>query len=179
MAQKTKTNKTARGMWFPFPLFLCAAFLFLAIVFVSLVWWGKYNAVSACTPSTLQLTAGQASGAAGTIYQNMDIKNTGSNSCTVAGYPTAFLYGSDGYALGNGAAASPQPAPESITLASGETAHTTLGFPQAGNFDPGICSNNKSTTLKLYMPGATTSLDVPLAYNWCPGFSSRALQAGS
>jgi hypothetical protein len=135
-------------------------------------------AVVPCATSDLRLTAGQQSGAAGTIYQNMDLTNTGTKNCSMNGFPTAFLTGSDGYALGNSAAARPNPAPTTITLAPNETAHTVLGYPQAGNFDPGVCTA-KSTNLNLYPPSATTPLQVPLQVAWCPGFSESAMQSGN
>lgn len=141
--------------------------------------WRGNSTIGACTTQNLQLTAGQQSGAAGTIYQHMALTNTGKKRCSITGYPTAFLYGSDGYALGSGAAAQPQPAPATIILAAGETAHTVLGYPQAGNFPPGVCSSAKSTSLKLYPPSNSTPLEVALEIAWCPGFSETAMQAGN
>ncbi len=141
--------------------------------------WQKHRTVAVCKTEDLKLTAGQQSGAAGTIYQHMALTNTGKGKCTLAGYPTAFLYGSNGYALGNSAAAQPQPAPLEITLASGEAAHTVLGYPQAGNFNPGVCSADKSVSLKLYPPSSTTALETSVAVAWCPGFSETAVQPGT
>jgi hypothetical protein len=164
----------------PFHL-LAWLLLFATILAVVLFFWSwqnhKYVAQTACSASNLSLSAGQQSGAAGTIYQNIVVTNKGKKTCTIAGYPTAFLYGSDGYVLGSAAAARPQPIPSTITLGFNESAHTVLGYPQAGNFDPGICSET-STKLVVYVPGSVASLEVPLAVNWCPGFSSTAMQAG-
>lgn len=142
-------------------------------------WMARFGwALEACETKNLQLTAGQQSGAAGTIYQHMVLTNTGSRSCKISGFPTAYLYGSDGYALGNSAAARVQPAPVNIELAPNESANTVLGYPQAGNFDPGICSA-KSVSLKLYPPSSVTALDVPLEVAWCPGFSESSMQPGN
>jgi hypothetical protein len=52
-----------------------------------------------------------------------------------------------------------------------------LGYPQAGNFNPGVCSA-KSVSLWLYPPNATTPLETPLEVAWCPGFSGTSMQAG-
>jgi len=160
-------------------LFLWVAAIVLVLGGVLYGLWRNHSMISACTTENLKLTAGQQNGAAGTIYQHVALTNTGKKSCTMAGYPTAFLYGSDGHALGNSAAAQPQPAPSVITLASGETAHTVLGYPQAGNFPPGICTTAKSTTLNLYPPSNTAALTTPLEIAWCPGFSETAMQAGN
>jgi hypothetical protein len=153
----------------------------LLVVIAILAWisWQKANTITTCQPQQLQLTAGQQNGAAGTIYQHMSFKNIGNQACAIGGFPTAFLYGTDGYALGRAAAANSNPAPMALTINPGESAYTVLGYPQAGNFPPGNCSGAKSTALKLYVPGASTALETPLEVAWCPGFSSTAMQAGS
>ena len=172
-------TKTTNDMKRPLPFLLC--FGGLIVLLIAIVSWmpGRHSADIMCTPGSLKLTAGQPSGAAGTIYQPLEVKNTSKKSCKVSGYPTVFLYGSNGYALGNAAAQTPQPAPAAIILGPGEMAHTTVGFPQAGNFDPGICSSSKSTSIRIFMPGATASLEMPFENYWCPGFSSSAMQLGS
>jgi hypothetical protein len=173
-AKNTSVNKANGGFGFPV-LWVVAVVLLIGL----LCWgWQKHHLASACKTENLKLTAGQQSGAAGTIYQDMSLTNTGKKKCTISGYPAAFLYGADGYAVGAGAAPRSQPAPVVITLAADETAHTTLGYPQAGNFDPGICSA-KSVSLKLFPPSSITALETPLEVAWCPGFSETAMQPGS
>lgn len=175
MATKTKAKAAMMGSW------LVWAVVALAIIAAGMCAWVlklKY-AAGTCTVANISLEAGQQSGAAGTIYQHMKLTNTGVKSCTIAGFPTAFLYGSNGYAIGSAAAAQSQIVPTVITLAPGETAHTTLGYPQAGNFNPGVCSDTKSTMVRLYLPGGTIALEAPLEVAWCPGFSSTAIQAGN
>ncbi|HUC89646.1 MAG TPA: DUF4232 domain-containing protein [Patescibacteria group bacterium] len=161
---------------------MCMAWCVASVVIVVLVGavaliCVNHRRVVACDVKNITLTPGQTSGAAGTIYQNIDLKNNGKAKCTLSGFPTAFLYGSNGYALGGGAAARSNPSPSVITLAHGQTAHTVLGYPQAGNFDPGVCSN-PSTSLKLYIPGAITPLEASISTAWCPGFSETAIQTG-
>lgn len=172
---KTAVNGTRRG-W-PFPV-ICIVIVGILIGFLCAMWRGNWTVV-ACKTENLKLTAGEQSGAAGTIYQNMSFTNRGKKKCSIGGYPTAFLYGSDGYALGSAAAAQPQPAPIALTLAPNETAHTVLGYPQAGNFPPGVCSDAKSVSLRIYPPSSITPLETPLEIAWCPGFSETAMQAGS
>jgi hypothetical protein len=57
--------------------------------------WRNNSVVGICTAGNLQLTAGQQSGAAGTIYQHIALTNTGAQRCTLTGYPTAFLFGNN------------------------------------------------------------------------------------
>lgn len=153
----------------------------LIVVLMSLFWWmgKKSHMASACAPEHLTLVPGQQNGAAGTIYQHMAFTNKSNKDCTINGYPTAFLYGSDGYALGSAAAIRPQPDPVAITLAPNETANTVLGYPQAGNFPAGVCSSAKSVSVKIYVPGAISPLETPLEVAWCPGFSATAMQPGN
>ncbi len=157
------------------------ALVFAVLIVIAIIccWCMKASAVQVCKTNNLSLTAGQQSGAAGTIYQHMILTNTGHRNCHMSGFPTAFLYGSNGYALGNSAAARVQPAPVDITLAPNESANTVLGYPQAGNFDPGVCSNDKSVSVKIYPPSSTTSLEASVAVAWCPGFSESSMQPGN
>ena len=171
MATKSKGNAAAASSSAGWAWLVVALLLILGIM----GWyWQKMSLVKLCDTTDLTLTVGQQSGAAGTIYQQMTFTNSSKHKCTVTGYPTAFLVGSDGYALGTGAASRPQPAPTKITLEHDESAAFVLGFPQAGNFDPGICSA-KSTNIKIYPPSTTVPFDIPLAAQWCPGFSATAM----
>ncbi len=180
MAAKSKSNSAAtnnmRGRWLW--LLICGVIIIVIVGVLCSMQWGAWS-VASCTTENLKLTAGQQSGAAGTIYQHMTLTNTGNKRCTMSGYPTAFLYGSDGYALGNAAAAQPQLTPAAIILAPNETAHTVLGYPQAGNFPPGVCTNAKSISLRLYPPSSITPLGTSLEVAWCPGFSETVMQAGN
>lgn len=151
----------------------------LVVITIVCCWRVKASAMQICKTTNLSLTAGQQEGAAGTIYQHMIFTNTGHYKCHMSGFPTAFLYGSNGYALGNSAAARVQPAPVDITLAPNESANTVLGYPQAGNFDPGVCSNDKSVSVKIYPPSSITPLEASVAVAWCPGFSESSMQPGN
>lgn len=154
-------------------------FVILVVIAAIGCWCVKASALQICKTTNLSLTAGQQSGAAGTVYQHMILTNTGHRKCRISGFPTAFLYGSNGYAIGNSAAARVQPAPVDITLAPNESANTVLGYPQAGNFDPGVCSADKSVSVKIYPPSSTTALETPVAVAWCPGFSESSMQPGN
>ena len=133
-------------------------------------------AITTC--SSLSLSKGTSDGTAGTIYTHATITNTGSVTCTLTGYPAAFLLDSGGGVLGSGAEANPLYPVTTVTLAPGGKAHSVLAFPDAGNFDPGICSA-ASATLQLYLPGIVTPITAAWADHSCPGFSASALQSGA
>ncbi|HEX4662470.1 MAG TPA: DUF4232 domain-containing protein [Candidatus Saccharimonadales bacterium] len=160
-----------------------ATFSLLVIIILVLVgsfYWYYHRAhsvVAMCATSNLSLSMGTSDGTAGTIYRHAVITNNGSTTCTLGGYPAAFLVDNHGSQLGSGAASNALYTPVSITLAHGQAAHTVLGFPDAGNFDPGICSAS-STNLRIYPPGSLTALEVASTEKSCPGFSISALQPG-
>lgn len=179
MATNSKAKTATKAVSGSASLWWVVGIVVIVIVLGMSCWmWMGGRAMALCKTENLKLTAGQQSGAAGTIYQHMVLTNTGKHKCRISGFPTAFLYGSNGYALGNSAAARTQPSPVTVDLANGESANTVLGYPQAGNFDPGVCSD-KSVSLMLYPPSATTALSVPLQVAWCPGFSESSIQPGS
>jgi hypothetical protein len=121
---------------------------------------------------------GTSDGTAGTIYKHAVVTNTSSKQCTITGYPAAFLVSGSGSVLGGGAASNSLYTPSVITLAAGGKAHTVLGFPEAGNFDAGICSAAASR-LRLYLPGSTSYVETAETDQSCPGFSVTAFQAGA
>lgn len=148
------------------------------------VWQHRHNTptpttgMSACTSDDLSLSMGTSEGTAGTIYKHAVLTNTSGASCTITGYPAAFLVDGSGGVLGDGAASSALYTPVAITLAAGGKAHTVLGFPDAGNFDAGICSSAASQ-LKLYLPGSVSYLETTETDQSCPGFSATAMQSGA
>lgn len=160
--------------------------LILAVMVGGMYWFYKYKqtpaqtstTVATCNTADLQLSLGTSEGTAGTIYRHAVITNNGSATCTLSGYPAGFLVNGSGSVLGGGAASNALYTPTTITLAHGQAAHTVLGFPEAGNFNPGVCSV-AATNLRIYPPGSITALEVSSTEKSCPGFSITALQAGA
>lgn len=172
-----ETNATSRSQVSTLMLILLS--LALAIGWF-LTWRNNANAATpaTCAASNLSLHMGASDGTAGTIYDHAVITNNGARKCQLTGYPAAFLLDTHNMVLGSGAASNPLYTPVSVTLASHGKAHVVLGLPDAGNFDPGVCSA-VSTTLRLYVPGSATPLHTPFASASCPGFSVTALQPGA
>ncbi|HEX3568173.1 MAG TPA: DUF4232 domain-containing protein [Candidatus Saccharimonadales bacterium] len=159
--------------------------LLIAVVAVSAGWWywARHHgstpvvSVAACSTGHMQLSMGNTNGTAGTIYQDAILKNMGTSSCTLAGWPTVFLTDAGNTAIGNGAAPTIGFAPSTVTIAPNATAHSAVGFPDPGNFTNGVCTAT-SAKLELYLPGATNALTTPLSEQSCPGLSVSALQSG-
>lgn len=154
--------------------------IFGAVVIVVLagflLGWGLHPAtVGDCT--SLSLSQGSSSGAAGTIYKNAVITNTGSDTCNITGYPGVFMQDGSGMQVGRGAAANSLYGASKVTLAPGGKAHTVVAFPQQPNFPADTCSPIGSS-MKLYVPGLAAALVAPWSDYSCPGFSATAIQAG-
>jgi hypothetical protein len=145
-------------------------------------WSWRNETVSAaplmCMPQNLSIKMGSSEGAAGTIYRHVVVTNKTTQNCTISGYGTVFLMNTSNTVLGQGASPTTLYPPAKVTLAPKAHAHVVIGLPNAGNFDDGVCTA-VSAKLRMYIPSATTPLDVPFASANCPGFSVTAFKAGS
>jgi hypothetical protein len=161
-----------------------AAILFIVILGGWYLTWHHYrtqsksNVSTACMSSNLGMSMGMTSGTAGTIYKDAVVTNHGSKSCTLTGYPAAFLLNTQGTILGTGAASNALYKPATITLTPEGKAHVTLGFPDAANFGADLCTT-ASKELELFLPGITLPVQTNWADQYCPGFSVTAIQSGS
>lgn len=131
-------------------------------------------AITECTTTDLTASIAPGSGAAGTSYESLVLTNRSSHSCIIQGYPGVALINAAGATLGQPAARNAVEAPTAITLASGQAAYATLGFPNPGNFDADQCST-AATALRIYPPDQTTALTTPATQAYCPGFFVAAL----
>jgi hypothetical protein len=103
-----------------------------------------------CPTSDLRLSLGPANGAAGSTYYPLVFTNSGSASCTVAGYPgVSYVSGSSGTQVGAAATRDPGHAAV-ITLAPGGSASALLREGQAGAFG---CRQTEVRGLRVYPPG--------------------------
>jgi hypothetical protein len=114
-----------------------------------------------CPTSALRATVNKTRGgaAAGTNYVPLDFTNTSSHSCDMYGFPgVSFVTGHPGSQIGAAATRQTTFGPETVTLASGATAHAWLGVVDAGNFSPSACGLVTAHWLKIYPPDQYTAL---------------------
>src|SRR5215469_5236860 len=114
-----------------------------------------------CPTSALRATVVKTRGgaAAGTFYVPIDLTNTSSHSCDMYGYPgVSFVTGHPGSQIGAAASRQTTFGPETVTLASGATAHAWLGLVDVGNFSPSACGPVTARWLKIYPPDQFTAL---------------------
>jgi hypothetical protein len=134
------------------------------------------TAVTTCLSENLTLSlVDNGGGTAGTYYTNIALTNSGTQSCTLTGFPKASLLDKNGATLGT-ATESALVTSSKVTLTAGKTAYAALGFPNPDNFDTGTCSA-AAAKISVTPPGTTTPLLIATTRPFCPGFSVSALSA--
>lgn len=92
---------------------------------------------------------------------HLALRNTGSTTCTLQGWPgVSFVGGGNGTQIGAAATqekSSPHP---TVTLAAGQTAVAPLKIVQAGNYSKADCSPKTPDGFRVYPPGSKQSLFV-------------------
>jgi uncharacterized protein DUF4232 len=121
----------------------------------------------ACSSADLKVSLGGGAGAG--MSQNhigLQLRNVGSSSCTVYGYPgVSWVAGSDGHQVG--AAGQRQTnnsgsAEQTVTLAPGALASAPLDIVDAAVIPPTECKPVPVLGLRVYPPGQTAALFLPL-----------------
>ena len=112
---------------------------------------------AACPTRSLSVKAGLSQGAAGSIYQVLDLSNISSATCTLYGFPGVSLAGGSPVKQIGLAAAEDHSSPRVlVTLAPGAVANALLRIVQAANFPPSRCDLKDATYLQIYPPNQTT-----------------------
>ena len=140
---------------------------------------GSGSGTPGCATRDLQVTAGLAQGAAGSVYQVIDFTNIGTASCSLYGYPgIALAGGSPVDQIGAAASRSPQAAPALVTLHPGGVANTLLRITQAQNYPTSRCGPMASTYLQIYPPNQTTPIYLGYQSTGCSETSVNLLTVG-
>lgn len=122
-----------------------------------------------CTAGELRLSLGAPEGAAGSVYRNLIFTNTGSRPCELTGFPgVSYVAGDDGHQVGPAAEMS-GPRGGQVTMAPGGTSVAGLQLVQVANFDASVCHPTPVRGLRVYPPGETASLFVPMDGTGCAG----------
>lgn len=130
-----------------------------------------------CPTAQLSAAVSQPSGAAGEIYYSLVLRNTGSTSCSLDGYPgVSFVAGPDNAQVG--ASADRLAGPMSlIVLSPGGEAQARLGISDAANFGPG-CGLTTTDGLRIYPPNQTAFLIVTHSDQGCSNKADVTLHVG-
>jgi hypothetical protein len=122
----------------------------------------------ACTTSGLDVWLNtQGTGAAGTIYYNLEFTNLSGGSCTLFGFPGVSAVTLTGGQLGNAASRNHSFTPHVVTLANGATATAIVGIAQTSLFPAAQCQPVTAAGLRVYPPGQTAPKIVPFPFGAC------------
>lgn len=127
-----------------------------------------------CTTADLRVSVRPDPGgaAAGSTYDDVLLRNTGSSTCLMTGWPgVSFVTGSQGRQVG--AAAAREGTPAVIALPPGRSAEALLQVAEAGDFAP--CTTTRVRGLRVYPPNQRDAVFVPLPTSACAQTSAQQL----
>ena len=129
-------------------------------------------AAKPCPAGVLSGSVAGSSGAAGTIEVTIALRNTGTATCTLGGYPGLQLLDAAGVQLPThvvraGSYPFTDFAPSTVTLAAGGTAYVNLGYSDVPSGSETSCP--KAASLWVTPPGAYDHLTTTLALAPCAG----------
>lgn len=107
---------------------------------------------------TAKLTQG-AGGGAGSSYPYLVLTNSGSQICTLRGYPGVSLRHGDTQ-IGAAAKRDSTVTASTITLKPRQSAHSALRIVNAENFDAADCTPTAADTMLIYPPDQTDALSI-------------------
>ncbi len=152
------------------------------------------SGLAACTSADLKVSLGGGAGAG--MSQNhigLQLRNVGSSTCTLYGYPgVSWVAGADGHQVGAPAARQPDnggSAERTVTLAPGALASAPMDIVDAAVLPKSECKPVPVRGLRIYPPGEKAALFLPLTssggYGECSHPTKQAtlsigyLQAGA
>jgi len=118
-------------------------------------------------------------GAAGSVYQTIDLTNVSGKTCTLYGYPgIALAVGSPVTQVGAAATRSNSVPPKLVTLVAGQSANALLRITQALNYPTSRCSPVNTTYLQIYPPNQTTPIYLAYKSTGCKVTAVKLLTIG-
>jgi uncharacterized protein DUF4232 len=118
-------------------------------------------------------------GAAGSVYQTIDLTNVSGKTCTLYGYPgIALAAGSPATQVGAAATRSNSASPTLVTLVAGQSANALLRITQALNYPSSKCDPATTTYLQIYPPNQTTPIYLAYKSMGCKETSVKLLTIG-
>jgi hypothetical protein len=130
--------------------------------------------VAPCPTSQLDVSLSSEGAAAGSTYTHLVFTNTGSNSCTLSGFPGVSLVRHAGGAP-IGAPADRTGASRTVTLEPGASGRSTLQIVDAQNYPTDRCGQTPAKGLQVYPPNQTESVFVRDALLGCADQSVQIL----
>lgn len=106
------------------------------------------------------------SGAAGSIYYQIEFTNVSGHACSLFGYPGVSAVNASGHQIG--APASRISGTEHVVdLAPSASARASWQVTETSDFSPSACKAQTAHGLRVYAPGSTSSDVIPFPYSTC------------
>lgn len=130
---------------------------------------GPTDDLPRCTTGQLTGSFTDGEGAAGSVYRTLVLTNTGDRTCELTGFPgVSYVTGDQGRQVGPAATmAGERGGP--VRLDAGGAAGAQVRFVDVGNDDAGACVPTPVRGVRVYPPGDTAALFVPLETTGCAG----------
>jgi len=120
------------------------------------------TSTAGCLTKNLSFSIGRADGAAGSVYEPLEMTNKGTASCTLYGYPgVSFVTEGSGQQVGADASRNSQHSAATVTLAPGATAESIVQVVDHMNYAPSQCKAADVSGFRVYPPGETAAAYVP------------------
>lgn len=117
-------------------------------------------------------------GAAGSIYMQLILTNSGTEPCLLKGFAGVSLTaGADGEPIGAAATRDDSGPVTDVTLAPGKAGTATLRYTQAANYPD--CTRTPAAGFRVYPPNDTASLFVPQPLDACSNTEINLLTIGA
>jgi ABC-type transport system substrate-binding protein len=127
-----------------------------------------------CSTSELAAELGPSNAGAGQVYQPLILRNTGSSTCVVIGFPGVSLLNGSGAQIGQPATREGNEG-SAVVLQPGGVASAMLHTTNEGI---GPSCDPTSTQMKVFPPDQTAELTFAAEYTACGGFTVTTLVAG-
>jgi hypothetical protein len=122
-----------------------------------------------CTTGELSASLGGGDAGAGSVFRTLIFTNTGSRTCELRGFPgVSYVAGDDGHQVGPAADMSGERGAQ-VPIAPGGTAVAQLRLVNVLNHEGAVCRPTPVRGLRIYPPGDTASLVVPMDGTGCAG----------
>jgi hypothetical protein len=131
-----------------------------------------------CQSAGLTASTADSEGAAGSIYMQLILTNSGTEPCLLKGFAGVSLTsGADGEPIGAAATRDDSTPTTDVVLAPGKAGTATLRYTQAANF--GNCTRTPAAGFRVYPPNDTASLFIAKPLDACSNTEINLLTIGA
>lgn len=106
------------------------------------------------------------SGAAGSIYYQIEFTNVSAHACSLYGYPGVSAVNASGHQIGVPAGRITG-TEHVVNLAPNASARASWQVTETGDYSPSACQAQTARGLRVYAPGSTASDVIPFPYTTC------------